>query len=87
MFDFIEIPSDSSDCSFNYLSIASEKKQNEYYKLCGSKKGVKLITTYNNVLIIKSSTSTFSGGFSLIYKIITDPSSCKFILKTKVFSY
>ena len=85
-FDYINIPSvehgrraeSSNDCSSNYISIASEKKPNEYYRLCGNRQGVKLITTYNNVLInfvTKSVLTDYIGAFSLVFRIITDPSA------------
>lgn len=87
VFDIINIPSDqngdSSDCSSNYVSIASEKKPFDIYKLCGNRKGVKLITTYNNVLInfvMNKNIADLIGSFSLIYRIITDPSACNFLL-------
>ncbi len=83
MFDNLNLSAEeeSTECSFNYISISSEKKPNDVYRLCGNRKGVKLITTYNNVVInfvAKRGLANFIGTFSLIFRIITDPSACKF---------
>ena len=85
MFDTINLSSDegSEGCSSSYVSISSEKKPNEVYRLCGNRKGVKLITTYNNVMInfvAKIGLADYIGTFSLIFRIITDPSACKYLV-------
>ena len=65
-------------CFSSYVSIASDNKPSEDYKLCGSRRGVKLVTTYNNVLInyVTNSLNDFPSSFSLMYRIIADPSEC-----------
>lgn len=69
---------DKFGCSLNYISIASASKPKEDYRLCGQRRGVKLITTYNNVLVrfVTKHLKDISAGFSLIYRIIKDPSEC-----------
>jgi hypothetical protein len=79
VFDFVNLTSndDSSECS-NFISISSEKKPNDAYRLCGNRQGVKLITTYNNVVInfvTNTGLSNFMSTFSLFFKIISDPSA------------
>jgi hypothetical protein len=71
---------DPTGCYGNYISIASYNKPEEYYKLCGQKRNVKFITTYNNVLInfVSKSIKDVSSGFSAVFKMISDPSACKF---------
>ena len=67
----------------NFVTIASQLKPYDNVKLCGYRRRVKFITTYNNVLInldvgmIKE----ISAGFSLTYKVIMTPSDCKWIKK------
>ncbi|CAF1063533.1 unnamed protein product [Brachionus calyciflorus] len=83
VFDFINlgnIPGSELDqygCSSNFISVASEQKPEEDYRLCQQRRGIKLITTYNNVLIkfVTKSLKDITAGFSIIYKIIKDPSS------------
>ena len=81
VFDHISMPNEGDDtfykCYNNYISVSSQNRPEEYYRLCGNRKGVKLITTYNNVLInfVTNSIRDFVAGFSLVYKIISDPSA------------
>jgi hypothetical protein len=95
MFEFINLASEDEldpfnsnninnnnnmECLTNYLTVASQLKPNDNIKLCGLRRRVKFITTYNNVLInlvankFKKSTSI---GFSLTYKMISNPNECK----------
>ena len=81
LFDHINLPQYDQYphlCFSDYISISSHNKPNEDYKLCGSKRGVKLVTTYNNVLInyVTTSVKDFSASFSLMYRMIADPSEC-----------
>lgn len=88
VFDFINIPKsfddfvDSLGCNTNYVSIASLNKPSENYKLCGVRRGVKLITTYNSVLInFVNNIRDMNAGFSLVFKVISDPSACKELVR------
>ncbi len=73
--------SNSLKCINNYISISSKNKPKEIFKLCGNQRAKKFITNYNDVLInlITDSLTSFSAGFSLIYKVITDTASCELI--------
>jgi hypothetical protein len=57
-------------------------KPTQFYKLCGQRTSIKLITTYNNVIIrlaFGGSTNDLpiGSGFTMTYRIISDPSACK----------
>ena len=62
-------------CSSNYIAIASASKPTDSYKVCGQRESVKLVTTYNAVLIgfvMKSQMSQMKFDFGLAYKILGD---------------
>jgi hypothetical protein len=63
----------------NYVTIASQLKPYDNVKLCGFRRRVKFITTYNNVLIKMdiNALKDSGSGFSLTYKVIMSPSDCK----------
>lgn len=63
---------DQFGCSSNYVSIASLYRPNEDYRLCGQRRGIKLVTTYNVVLInfITTGLSDPATGFSMIFRVI-----------------
>lgn len=84
VFDYVNLPNgpvgskvDQFGCSSNYISIASLFRPNEDYRLCGQRRGVKLITTYNIVLInfVTASLSDLTAGFSMIFRVISDPTA------------
>jgi hypothetical protein len=84
LFDFINLPNEDSansgsDCNLNYVSIASQLKPYDNVKLCGFRRRVKFITTYNNVLIKMdiNALKDSSSGFSLTFKVIMSPSDCE----------
>lgn len=78
MFDYVNLPAngavaDEFGCTSSYVSIASLYRPNEDYRLCGQRRGVKLITTYNVVLIKFVTTNLKNNpafGFSLIFRLI-----------------
>lgn len=84
MFEYVNLPNEgladrnTNDCPVNFITISSVLKPLDRVKLCGYRRRVKFITTYNNVLlnlnlnVIKE----LSSGFSLSYKIIMSPSDC-----------
>ena len=71
--------SSSSECNMNYVTIASQLNPYDNVKLCGFRRRVKFITTYNNVLIKMdiNALKDSGSGFSLTYKVIMSPSDCK----------
>lgn len=83
--DFVNLPVkvsgstrlDQFGCTSSYVSIASFYRPNEDYRLCGQRRGVKLVTTYNTVLIkfITTGLSDPAAGFSLIFRLIAQASS------------
>jgi hypothetical protein len=85
LFDYVNFPQYDlfpDICFSSYVSIASQNKPSDDYKICGSKRGVKLVTTYNNVLVnfVTNSLKDFAAGFNLMYRIIADPSERKYFL-------
>lgn len=85
MFDYINLENspnailDQYGCSSNFLSISPENNPLDSYKLCQQRRGVKLITTYSNVLInfVTNALTDINSGFSIIFRIIKDPSDRK----------
>lgn len=63
---------DQFGCSSSYISISSLHRPNEDYRLCGQRRGIKLVTTYNIVLIkfITTGLNDPSAGFSMIFRVI-----------------
>lgn len=62
----------SEKCFENYVSIRSQNRPTNMYKLCGEHTSKKFITNYNDVLInlITGSLGGLSAGFSLVYSVI-----------------
>lgn len=87
IFDYINLGNspdavlDQYGCSSNFISIASENNPLDNYKLCQQRRGVKLITTYSNVLIkfVTDALKDINSGFSIIFRIIKDPSDCRLL--------
>lgn len=86
VFDFVNLPAKTTDnnraldqfgCSSSYVSIASLYRPNEDYRLCGQRRGVKLITTYNTVLInfVTTGLNDPTSGFSMIFRVIQQQTS------------
>lgn len=65
-------PMDQFGCTTSYISIASLYRPNEDYRLCGQRRGIKLVTTYNVVLInfVTTGLSDPTAGFSMIFRVI-----------------
>ena len=78
-----DFEANNNECYLNYVSVASQLKPNDNIKLCGNRRRIKFITTYNNVLIslITNRLKDASNGFLLTYKIIMSPSDRKTIIK------
>jgi hypothetical protein len=79
----IEIP---NDCSRNYLTISSFHRSSDAYKICPNRETIKLMATYNTVLITFSIQTYLQEkiGFELNFRIIRDTSKQSFYFICKV---
>lgn len=76
-FDELNLPSRINPfgiCEQNYVSIASYNRPNQNIKICGQRRSIKFITTYNLVLInfISTTNIDIEIGFRLTYKILRE---------------
>lgn len=81
----VEPTAKTGGCSTNYISVASSSKPTDSYKVCGQRESVKLVTTYNSVLIgfVMKSMTQMKFDFGLAYKILGDSEPGNLIFKKK----
>lgn len=69
----IQLP---NDCSTNFLTVSSSHRSSDAYKICNSRDNIKLMATYNTVLITFSIQTYLQEkiGFELNFRVIGDTS-------------